>query len=135
MYASGARGYFDTLSAHAYGDPPRHGNLTPEQVFSRWGAAILPILRANGDGARRVWITEHGYNTSTVGVSEPVQADYLTRAFAAARTVPNVDNLFYYEWMNSNGGTDPTLPEQNYGIVTIADAFKPAYSALTSASK
>ena len=129
MYANGARNYFDTLSAHAYGDPPQHGNLTPEQVFSKWGAAILPVMRANGDGAKRVWITEHGYNTSTAGVSEAVQANYLPRAFAAARTVPNVDNLFYFEWINSGGGLDLTVPGQNYGIITVAGAFKPAYSA------
>ncbi len=135
MYAAGARGYFDTLSAHAYGDPPQHGNLTPEAVFSKWSAAILPIMQANGDGAKRVWMTEDGYNTSTVGVSEATQADYLTRAYAAAKATSNVDALFYFEWMNSSGGTDITQPSQNYGIVTLGDAFKPSYSAYQSISK
>jgi len=135
MYAAGAKGYFDTLSAHAYGDPPRHSNLTPEDTFSQWSAAILPILQAQGDGGKRIWLTEHGYNTSTTGLTEAVQADYLGRAYAKAKTLANVDNLYYYEWMNSSGGTDTTDPEQNYGITAVDGRLKPAYNAYqTSAS-
>ncbi len=129
MYAAGAKNYFDTLSAHAYGDPPQHDNLAPEAMFDSWAAAILPIMQANGDGAKRVWLTEHGYNTSTTGVSESTQADYLTRAYAKAKTVSNIDNLFYYEWMNSAGGTSATDPAQNYGMVRVDDTLKPAYTA------
>ena len=134
MYANGARNAFDALSAHAYGDPPDHGNLTPEQVFDRWSAAILPIMQANGDGAKRVWMTEHGYQASTRGVGEGAQADYLTRAYAKAKTVPNVDNLFYYEWMNSAGGTNAADPAQNYGMVRVNDALKAPFGAYQAAA-
>jgi hypothetical protein len=129
MYQYGAKGYFDTLSAHAYGDPPAHGDMSPEEVLDRWSAAVMPVLQKHGDGARRVWLTEHGYNTSVDGVPEAVQADYLTRAFKKARSLANVDTLFYYEWMNSAGGTSEVDPEQNYGIVRVDFSLKPAYFA------
>jgi hypothetical protein len=135
MYAAGAQGSFDTLSAHAYGDPPQHGNLTPEVMLSQWDAVIPAIMAANGDGAKRIWMTEHGYTTSTTGVNEAKQADYLTRVYSSAKTLANVDSLFYYEWMNSDGGGDITQPTQNYGIVSITNAHKLSYGAYKSAAK
>lgn len=134
MYLAGAKPYFDTLSAHAYGDPPQHGSLTPESMLSQWNAVIQQIMQANGDGAKRVWLTEHGYTTSTAGVSVAVQADYLKRAFAAAKTYGTLDNMFYYEWMNSDGGTDGAIPSQNYGLVSTTDVVKAGYGAYQSSA-
>jgi len=127
MYANGAGRYFDVLSAHVYTDPPAHGNGTPEEILSSFQTNIIPIMRDNGDAMKRVWITEHGFNTGRNGVSEKAQGQFLTRAYAAAHAIPQVDRLYYYEW--TDGCQDAIDPECNYGLIDSSWRKKPAYDA------
>jgi hypothetical protein len=137
MYQAGAKAYFDTLSQHIYGDIPNHGNLTPETLFDTLTSNILPIMQNNGDGSKRIWITEHGYNTALTGVSESVQADYLARSYTKVKTISSIDSLYYYSWMNAStwdtgcncAVTDSSNPEQNYGLVKVDVSQKPAFTA------
>ncbi len=143
MYSAGAKPYFDVLSQHIYGDPPAHGNMTPETLFDTLTTAILPIMQSYNDSAKKIWITEHGYTTALAnsshpaGVTDSVQADYLTRAYNKAKTMPIIDSLYYFSWMNGsnwNTGcncavTDSYDLEQNYGIVRVDDRQKLAYLA------
>lgn len=146
MYANGAKDYFDILSQHAYGDPPGHGNLQPKEVLDGVLNNILPILQENGDGNKPIWLTEHGYNTSTGGVSEEIQANYLTEFYTYAKELqnsrlPNLENVYYYQWINT-GANDvadcPSQSEGNYGLLTNGknpncpasiNGQKPAYHA------
>lgn len=128
MYNSGAHGYFDVWSQHYYGDPPRHGNLTPEQLATSFSTNIYPILQAHGDGGIPVWITETGYGTYAVGgaINETQQADYLLRTYAVARTLPNVQQLYTYTFDGTGAGSDP---DNYYGLV---DALTYNVNSLTS---
>ncbi len=143
LYSAGAKPYFDVLSQHIYGDPPAHGNMDPETLFDTLTTTILPIMQNNGDSGKKIWITEHGYTTALAnsshpaGVTESVQADYLTRAYSKAKTISQIDSLYYFSWMNGsnwNTGcncavTDPYNLEQNYGIVKVDDSQKLAYQS------
>ena len=48
---------------------------------------------AAGDGAKGIWVTEFGWatNTTEYGVSEAVQADYLTKGFERLERYPYVE--------------------------------------------
>jgi hypothetical protein len=63
MYDAGAGDYFDILAVHAYGwhshpeDPP-----APDVINLRRTELLYEIMQANGDGHKRVMITEGGWN-------------------------------------------------------------------------
>jgi len=54
MYDCGAKGYFDAISIHPYGDP------------LHWQAVedTYAVMKKNGDGHKGLWITEWGYANS-----------------------------------------------------------------------
>jgi hypothetical protein len=128
MYANGAKSYFDVLSQHYYGDPPNHGNAanTPESIADDYIKNIVPIMQANGDSAKRTWVTETGSNTSTTGVSEATQAELLTRSYVKTISIPNVDRLYAYDWIDDGTTVDP---ENHYGLLDTTLREKPAYAA------
>lgn len=139
FYAAGGKPYKDVLSFHFYGDPPQHGNLTPEQVIANWNSSIWPIIQANGDAGQELWFTESGYSTDPAGVSESTQANYLTRMYAAVLASTSATRMYWYEFFNNADGS--TDPESNYGITHYASTGtgssahfvpKPALSALTA---
>jgi len=65
MYAAGAGAYFDMLAVHAYGlkfppdDPP-----APDVLNFRRVELLRQIMEAHGDSAKRILITESGWNDS-----------------------------------------------------------------------
>jgi hypothetical protein len=63
MYAAGAAPYFDGLAAHVYGlgFPPQDAP-DPEVLNFRRVELLRAIMVANGDGAKRIHITETGWN-------------------------------------------------------------------------
>lgn len=132
MYQQGARNYFDVLSQHLYGDPPGHGNMTPEVLFDSFTTNILPIMQQNGDGNKRVWLTEQGYNTTPEGgLSETQQADYLTRSYKKVASMPQLDNLYTYQLYDFTRFS--TYFENYYGLIDGSSstwAPKPAYYSL-----
>lgn len=149
MYAAGAKGYFDVLSQHGYGDvdrgayPGQSYPIPPATVIAGFADNIRPIMSQYGDGAKPVWWTEVGCTTATGTNSPDVQAQNLLATFAAARDVPQIKRLYWYTWMNT--GTDPSNAEHEYGIIdeppvtssspwypTAPWTVKPAYNALAS---
>ncbi len=143
MYANGAKNFFDELSQHYYCDPPGHNFcnanrsiIDPETLADTFTANIVPIMNANSDSAKSVWVTETGYNTYTTGVTEAQQADFLTRTYAKAKTISQIKKLYWYTMDASDTGTNT---ENYYGLIA-ADTFnanalpantrlKPAYNS------
>jgi hypothetical protein len=76
-------------------------------------------------GARRVWITEYGYETNppdrVVGVTPAVQARYLRQAYLIASANPRID-LFTWSPLRDHG-------EVASGLLTAAGKPKPAFDA------
>jgi hypothetical protein len=97
LYANGIKGSFDAFSIHPYShdwSPTRP--ITGSGVrssFINGVPAVREVMVRNGD-PKPMWLTEFGWSTSAVrgaepwanGVSDAVQAQYLTEAFATMRS-------------------------------------------------
>jgi hypothetical protein len=91
--------------------------------------ATLPkLLRAVQDafGAKRIWLTEYGYQTNPpdrfIGVSESRQAEYLASAALRAYLAPRVDVLIHFLVRD-----EPELGGWQSGLLSISGVAKPAY--------
>jgi polysaccharide biosynthesis protein PslG len=76
MYAAGAKGYFDALAFHPYQEslPFSDGQGVPLSPYTQI-QKIYDLMVANGDAAKKIWITEYGVPTNRV--SEQTQADFI----------------------------------------------------------
>ncbi|MGU3501251.1 Ig-like domain-containing protein [Mycobacterium sp. C31M] len=122
IYAAGGKGYFDALNYHHYAFPsvPDMGPL----------AAIHEIMVTNGDGDKKIWITEAGAptGTGTYAVSEQVQADTIVAILNQAAENTYIGPVYIYTITDT--GTDLSDPESNFGLITQDGRLKPAYQAL-----
>lgn len=102
--------HVDIIAIHPYHP------AAPEQAVQRFDRTVT--LRGELQhldqlmlkyGAKPVWITELGWNTSVLhpGVSEDAQALYLIRAYLLALGHPSVEKLFWYDFRND---TYPNAP-------------------------
>ncbi|MCE5259110.1 MAG: beta-galactosidase [Chloroflexi bacterium] len=90
MYAYGAGQYMDGLAVHAYGMTfPADDPADPEIVnFSRV-ELLYEIMSANGDGAKKIYITEGGWNDNarwTRAVKPYQRIAYTVQAYKQALT-------------------------------------------------
>ncbi len=88
MYAAGAADYFDALAVHSYGflDPPE-ARPAPKRLNFRRAELLREIMVEHGDGGKRVFITESGWNDHPrwTGAVRPSQRSaYTVRAFEFA---------------------------------------------------
>lgn len=127
---------FDIVAVHPY-----YGrNPDPNVYLYNGGDYILrsnlwPVMDVHGDGEKRIWITEIGWNTNTTQwacmppfVSEEEQAAYLETSWDIFLTEPTgggrvlVDRVFWYMYQDTGVQVDPaTCP--------VATATPPAYRA------
>jgi len=143
LYAAGARSYFDVVAVHPYtgtADPTwcwNEGGTTKLAKDAFCGIAeVRNTMVANGDSAKRIWLTEFGWSTTTgaYGVSEATQAQFLTKALDKIRSsYPYVQTAFWYNFRN-NFWLDnaPGDYEANLGLLRVDFSAKPAYAALQS---
>lgn len=116
FYAANPHGLYDVFSAHVYGDPPSHGNLSPVDTVQALAASIWPLVATNGDGLREFWITETGANTSPTGVSVAQQATILTQTFQQIdQQAPACRRVYWYELLDDRADT---TPDDCYGLLT-----------------
>jgi GH35 family endo-1,4-beta-xylanase len=132
MYLAGAGGYFDAVGAHPYCFPadPTDSSSASWSFFYNLPNWIYQVMVANGDGAKKVWMTEFGdptgTDTSDGAVSVQTQAQQLTDAFNSLKQWSWAGPLFWYNWQD---GTDPTSIYDNFGLVDASGNPKPALSA------
>lgn len=79
MYAAGAKGYFDAMAMHPYVFP---GGLAVDPM-NGWSdvEVVRQIMVDQGDGAKKIWMTELGASTSdpsAEGVSQQEQTRQIT---------------------------------------------------------
>lgn len=140
LYAAGAAPYFDAVAIHPY-----TGNVDPNWCWNEGSTTRLAkdafcgieevrrTMEANGDSAKRVWVTEFGWSTTTgpYGVSEALQATYLTAALTKLQAYPFVETAFWYNFRNNWFlNNDPADYEANLGLLRTDFSAKPAYDAL-----
>jgi hypothetical protein len=149
IYAQGGKNYFNVYTQHYYCDPPSDNYCgttsadqrtadDPQVTGSLFEQNMYPIMEANGDGSKPIWITETGYNSYTAGggVSQATQGEYLTQSYQEAKTLPNVARLYWYEMDSTGTGTTTQnyygiLDGATYDVTSLTGyTLTPAYSAL-----
>jgi hypothetical protein len=112
---------FDVVAVHPY-----YGNNPDPNVYLFSGGDYIlrsnlwPVMDAHGDGSKRFWITEIGWNTNTTQwvcmppfVSEENQAAYLETSWNIFLTEPTdgnrvlVDRVFWYQYQDTGVDVDP----------------------------
>jgi polysaccharide biosynthesis protein PslG len=141
MYANGAQ--FDILSLHPYTYP-----FSPDTANSGNGwldvATIRATMVANGDSAKKIWITELGAPTCGPGNASAVDAqpfnrnDYMTEAAQRTilsdvirdiKSVSYVEAFFVYEIRDENSN-DYSTRENCFGIFHSDGSPKPSFSTI-----
>ena len=132
MYAAGAGAYFDMLAVHAYGlsfapEEP----AAPTELNFRRVELLRGIMQANGDGHKRLMLTESGWNDSprwTRAVSPGPRIDYTLGGYAWAEQ--------NWPWMQAvcTWAFRYPAPQRSYGdyftLVSPEFVAKPIYDAI-----
>jgi O-antigen/teichoic acid export membrane protein len=131
LYANGAKGSFDAIAAHPYTYPDSPEDNLPLGAWAQL-EAMHQTMVANGDGQKKVWITEFGAPTNgpnKVGeyISEAQQAHILTEALLISKSYTWAGPFFWYDYRD--GGTSTNSSENFYGLVRYDGSHKPSYDA------
>ncbi|MEA2391454.1 MAG: polysaccharide biosynthesis protein PslG [Solirubrobacteraceae bacterium] len=142
VYAARGRRFFDAVGDHSYpdGDPRRCWRDRPGH-WSRRSlcgiAGVRAVMRAHGDGARAIWLTEFGWSTARGHTGSTDQARYIAAAMdRLGRDFPAVTAALVYNLRNDYWlGDDPRVTEANYGLLRTDFTPKPGYGGLVAASR
>ena len=93
--------------------------------------SLRSIMTANGDGNKKIWVTEFGAPTLANGVTETIQADLANLALAKWKTYPWAGSFYYYNLRDKC--STATDRECHYGSVRFDNSLKPVYSVIKSA--
>lgn len=136
LHKAGAKG-FDAYAHHPYYGTPVETPSTPPAA-GPIGQPATAVTLGNFDvivrevtrlwGAKRIWITEYGYQTNPpdtfFGVTPAKQALYLTEAVTFARKHPRVDMFLWFLLV------DESRPEGwQSGLAFANGTLKPSYEA------
>ncbi len=152
-----AKQYFDAMGAHPSGFaiPPDCSPDTPQCslapgwnndpsffAFHRVGQ-YHDVMSANGDGGKKIWFTEFGYDSTDAPppgyeyaqfVNEQQQAQFLVRAFQKSQGLSYVGAMFVW-----NLNFQPFVPKADekwgFGVVRPDWSPRPAYTALQQMPK
>jgi hypothetical protein len=128
MKSYGAKG-FDAYAHHPYHANPSESPKTPPRGVNTVTLGNINVLireLTRQYGAKRVWITEYGYQTNPpdrlFGVSWAKQAAYLKQAYAIARANPRIDMLLWFLLRD-----DTAAGGWQSGLMTASGRHKPAF--------
>lgn len=139
LYTNGARSSFNAVGHHPYSYPALP---TDEHDWNSWsqmsvesfagGGIVRPSLRgimtANGDSAKKIWITEFGAPTSGTpdSVSEARQLEIYQAAMADKQTKSWLGPLIFYR-LNDYAPYGATTDRESYfGAVRSDGTVKPS---------
>ena len=129
MYQAGAKGSFDALAMHPYNYPVEPMYPHPANAFSSTTPAIHRVMSENGDGWKKLWLTEYGAPTSggSRSITEAKQAEFLVKAYDQVARWPWAGPLLYYSYRDQ--GWDAGNPLDNYGLLRRDWRWKSGMSA------
>ena len=116
----GVMKYCDAFSVHPYEYPRSPEEAEMVENLQK----VLDCMKANGCAEPKLWLTELGWPThdgvngfpqKDAAVREDLEAQMFVRAALTCRSVPGVQEFFWYDLKND--GTDPTYNENNFGII------------------
>jgi polysaccharide biosynthesis protein PslG len=128
MYAAGAKGFFDAMAMHPYVFP---GGLAQDSQ-NGWSDVerVHQIMVDNGDGAKKIWMTELGAPTSdpsAEGVSQDEQARQIIDVLGKAAQSGYSGPAFIFAIRDVNSGL-PANRDDNFGALLTSD-WKPKAAA------
>lgn len=152
-----AAAYFDVLSAHPSGfsNPPDCTPATPQCSLSgAWNtddsffaftrvSQYRDVMVANGDAAKKIWLTEFGYCSNPTPppgyeycryITEEQQAQFLVQAYKMARNTPYIGAMLQWN-LNFQLSVPQTDEKWGFGIVRANYSGRPAYGALLGMPK
>ena len=152
LYDNGAKGFFDGVGVHTdtacLTTDPREYYREPSGRIGRYSFTgyreVRATMLAHGDD-KPVWMTELGWATTSAtcerggragtkegGVSQAVQADFLSKAYGCLANDPWVEEAAWFNLHDiQTGSTNDSL---NLGLVTNAFVRKPAFTAFQRAA-
>lgn len=121
MYDAGAKGSFDAAAAHPYVFP---GGLAADSN-NGWSDVLRmhDVMVANGDGGKKIWLTEMGASTSDIpgdGVSQQEQAKQIVDVLGAAAAVGWAGPAFIHA-VRDLDTANRNDREANYGALLTTD--------------
>lgn len=149
LYAHGAKGSFDAVGVHT--DTACNTN-DPDFIYrdekGRVGRytftgyrEVHAVMSRNGDGAKPIWMTELGWNTQStapnscsvgerkgtkpLGVTEPEQSAFLTKAYRCLAADPFVTNALWFGVQDIPG----SVHAAGFGLFRADGSEKPAAGA------
>lgn len=134
MYELGARSSFDAVGVHPYSFPalPSDVRTASWNTFQKM-TTIRDTMVANGDAAKKIWLTETGAPTgaSAQAVTEQRQAEIISDTIRATEGLSWAGPVFLYAARDA--GSDLADREDNFGLLRRDFSPKLAWTALTSA--
>lgn len=134
VYKEGGKNYFDAANDHPYTFPQLPSN-SPDNGWGRMyrtTPSFRSIMIANGDGKKKIWMTEFGVPTGGPDanwyVIEEKQAQMVTDALNLYKTYDWAGPFFWYTYIDS--GKEPTSNENFFGFIRFDGTPKPAYYTL-----
>ncbi|GAA2959253.1 GH39 family glycosyl hydrolase [Microbacterium schleiferi] len=132
LFELGGLDFLDVVSYHTYDFPNAPEGRTEDRV-DEVRALIDEYAPAGKDIP--IWISEHGWTTTTGNTTEQQQAAYIVRSAVLLQDA-GVERTWYYELIDS--GVNPAETEHNFGLARLpkdggtALTPKPSYAALTT---
>lgn len=136
--------YFDVMATHPYtksGQSPAIVDRRPDGRMTTTSFLAIEEVREvmldHGDD-KPIWLTEMGWSTNSQvllplgGVSEALQAAYLTLAFTLLEAVPYVEVAIVYNFRNNYWAADADNWEDQLGLLRTDFSRKPAYYAFAA---
>jgi hypothetical protein len=151
LYDNGAQGSFDAVAVHTDTAcliaPPTFYYRELDGRIGRYAFTgyreVHHVMAEHGDGAKPIWMTEIGWNTSTTaanscrdgglagtkpaGVTQAQQARYLTDAYECLEADPFVTVTMWYSLQDAPGSLHY---DAHLGLLRTDGSAKPAYAAL-----
>ncbi|MCP9273812.1 beta-galactosidase [Mycolicibacterium arenosum] len=129
MYAAGAKGYFDGIGYHPYQYTTMfsEGGYHPDSPINQV-AGIRAAMLANGDEAKKIWITEYGLPSSEGG--DKLQARYVDDMLTAWRRITYAGPVYLYTMRDRRTGSP--RDEDTLGAYRSDGSAKPVVDVILS---
>ncbi len=136
LYQVADKGAWDAVGIHPYTYPalPDDADTGDWNAFQRI-ALMRNTMVDNGDGGKKIWITEFGAPTGGApdqAVSEDAQAAAIREGIDRMRDATYFGPLFIHQ--SRDRGDNPNDVEDHFGLLRADFSEKPAYSVVSAMS-
>ncbi|MFA5092884.1 MAG: endo-1,4-beta-xylanase [Candidatus Omnitrophota bacterium] len=135
LYDNGAKDYFDILNVHFFQNPL---NKMAIKAVASYPKLVHKIMQRNGDGDKKIWITEIGSPGVKRGLTannwwmgknptETQQCQWVKAVYTELLKNPNVDKIFWAFFRDTRAHWDTGV--DYFGLVRKDFSKKPAFYA------